>query len=264
MKLLENIAVLIDADNTQLSRLESVLQVVSTKGRIIVKRAYGNWHKEELKHWEGELKRLAIKAEQQFDYTTGKNATDMALVIDAITLLHRSLYDAFVIVSSDSDFTPLAIHLRESGVYVMGVGREATPEAFRNSCDDFIFIDHLDDLKNADEDTPEPVPEAADVTPAKQPESRGADNQPGEETASREKKPGRTKKIHKLLRIASEQYSDNNGYTPLGQAGTYIKRVQPDFDIRTYGYNKLVKLLEAFPQLYTVRKSKLNVYYQCK
>ncbi|MBQ9615607.1 MAG: NYN domain-containing protein, partial [Selenomonadaceae bacterium] len=125
-KMDNKIAVMIDSDNTQLSKLESVLQEVSTHGRIVVKRAYGNWQKENLKHWESELKRLAIKAEQQFDYTVGKNATDMALVIDTITLLHRNIYDAFVIVSSDSDFTPLAIYLRESGVYVMGVGEKKT------------------------------------------------------------------------------------------------------------------------------------------
>ena len=99
-KMDNKIAVMIDSDNTQLSKLESVLQEVSTHGRIVVKRAYGNWQKENLKHWESELKRLAIKAEQQFDYTVGKNATDMALVIDTITLLHRNIYDAFVIVSS--------------------------------------------------------------------------------------------------------------------------------------------------------------------
>ena len=127
---LEKMAVLIDADNTQLSKLEPLLQEVSTHGRIVTKRAYGNWRKEGLKNWEAELKRLAIKAEQQFDYTVGKNATDIALVIDAVTLLHRNLYDAFVLVSSDSDYTPLAIHLRESGVYVMGVGKKTTPEAY--------------------------------------------------------------------------------------------------------------------------------------
>ena len=122
MKNLERIVMVIDADNTQLSKLEAVIQEVSTKGRIVVKRAYGNWRKENLKNWEEELKRLAIKAEQQFDYVSGKNATDMALVIDTLDLLHNELYDAFVIVASDSDYTPLAIRLHESGVYVMGVG----------------------------------------------------------------------------------------------------------------------------------------------
>lgn len=95
MKNLESIVMLIDADNTQLSKLEAVIQEISAKGRIVVKRAYGNWRKETLKNWEEELKRLAIKAEQQFDYVSGKNATDMALVIDTLDLLHRGLYDAY-------------------------------------------------------------------------------------------------------------------------------------------------------------------------
>ena len=135
MKNLEKIALLIDADNTQLSKLETVIQELSAYGRIVVKRAYGNWRKEALKNWEDELKRLAIKAEQQFDYVSGKNATDMALVIDTLDLLHKEIYDAFVIVASDSDYTPLAIRLHESGVYVMGVGEKKTPSAFRNACD---------------------------------------------------------------------------------------------------------------------------------
>ena len=106
MENLEKIVMLIDADNTQLSKLEDVMQEVSVHGRVVVKRAYGNWKKEALKNWESELKRLAIKAEQQFDYVSGKNATDIALVIDAINLLHKEIYDAFVIVASDSDYTP--------------------------------------------------------------------------------------------------------------------------------------------------------------
>ena len=143
MENLQRIALLIDADNTQLAKLEDVIQEISTHGRIVVKRAYGNWRKDTLKNWENELKRLAIKAEQQFDYVSGKNTTDMALVIDTMNLLHKGIYDAFVIVASDSDYTPLAINLHESGVYVMGVGEKKTPEAFRNSCDEFIFLENL-------------------------------------------------------------------------------------------------------------------------
>lgn len=136
---LQKIVLLIDADNTQISKMEAVIQEISTHGRIVVKRAYGNWKKEALKNWENELKRLAIKAEQQFDYVSGKNATDMALVIGTLDLLHSNLYDAFVIVASDSDYTPLAIRLHESGVYVIGVGERKTPKAFRNACDEFVF-----------------------------------------------------------------------------------------------------------------------------
>ena len=143
MENLQKIAMLIDADNTQLAKLEAVQQEISTRGRIVVKRAYGNWRKDALKNWENELKRLAIKAEQQFDYVSGKNATDMALVIDAVNMRYKDIYDAFVIVASDSDYTPLAINLHESGVYVIGVGEKKTPEAFRNSCDEFIFLENL-------------------------------------------------------------------------------------------------------------------------
>ena len=148
---LKNIVLLIDADNTRLAKLEDVIREVSSKGRIAVKRAYGNWRKDILKNWEAELKRLAIKAEQQFDYATHKNATDIALAVDAMQLLNKSIYDAFVIVSSDSDFTPLAIALRESGMYVIGAGETQTPESFRYSCDEFIFLENIANDTTADE-----------------------------------------------------------------------------------------------------------------
>ena len=130
MENFQKIAVLIDADNTQLSKLEAVLHEVSTYGRIVVKKAYGNWRKDSLKNWEPELKRLAIRAE-------------IAMVIGAMDLLHNNMYDALVLVSSDSDFTPLAIRLRESGLYIIGAGVTTTPESFKNACDDFILIDYL-------------------------------------------------------------------------------------------------------------------------
>ena len=208
MKNLESIAMLIDADNTQLSKLEAVIQEISAKGRIVVKRAYGNWRKETLKNWEEELKRLAIKAEQQFDYVSGKNATDMALVIDTLDLLHRGLYDAFVIVASDSDYTPLAIKLHESGVYVMGVGEKNTPVAFRNACDEFVFLENLNKTtdnhhgKNAGKSGGKKEMEAAET----EEESQSDD----------------MREIHKLLRIAWDKYQENDGYVNVSSAGQYI------------------------------------------
>ena len=233
MENFQKIAVLIDADNTQLTKLEAVLHEVSTYGRIVVKKAYGNWRKDSLKNWEPELKRLAIRAEQQFDYVTGKNTTDIAMVIGAMDLLHTNMYDALVLVSSDSDFTPLAIRLRESGLYIIGAGVTTTPESFKNACDDFILIDYLAkaDDKPAVEHTAEP---AAEPEPApKKPDIR---------------------EIHNLLHIASEKYQDADGFVNVSSSGLYIKRVKPDFNVRAYGYSKLPELLAAFPNKYQIKR----------
>lgn len=249
MENLQRIVMLIDADNTQIGKLEDVIGEISTHGRIVVKRAYGNWRKDILKNWEKELKRLAIKAEQQFDYVNGKNATDMALVIDTMNLLHKGIYDCFVIVASDSDYTPLAINLHESGVYVIGVGEKKTPEAFRNSCDEFIFLENLgraNELKlpiskeNDDEDEEYEPEEDYDI-----------------------------EKIHNLLKIASDKYQDDEGFVNVSSAGQFIKRVRPDFDVRTFGYLKLPKLIEAFPDRYEIKKYQgkgtvLIIAYRCK
>ena len=153
----QRMVVLIDADNTQLTKLEEVLHEVSAFGRIVVKKAYGNWKKRLLAKWEDQIKRLAIKAEQQFDYVAGKNTTDIAIVIDAMDLLHTGMYDAFVLVSSDSDFTPLAVRLKESGIYVIGVGEKKTPEAFCSACDNFIYLEYLEGGEEKKEAQPQNV-----------------------------------------------------------------------------------------------------------
>jgi len=238
MNELEKIAVVIDADNTKLSKIGAVLREVSTRGRIVVKRAYGNWRKEGLKNWEAEIKRLAIKAEQQFDYVSGKNATDMALVIDTIELLYSNIYDAFVIVSSDSDYTPLAIKLHESGVYVMGVGEQKTPESFRNACDEFLF---LENISNTAAEMPPAVESAK--TPA--PESG---NEAAGDTGMN------MSEIHDLLRKAFDAYQEDDGYVNISIAGSFIKRAKPDFDCRSFGYTKLPQMLEAFPDKYEVSR----------
>lgn len=251
MNTLDKIVILIDADNTQLAKLELILQEISTHGRIIVKRAYGNWKKDTLKNWESEIKRLAIKAEQQFDYVTGKNATDMALVIDAIELLNSNIYDAFVIVSSDSDFTPLSIKLHESGVFVMGVGEQKTPESFRNSCDEFIYLENLKSNR---------IPELEEL--------RDVHNDERSDSIPAENK-NNMKIIHSLLYKAWETYRDDDEFVNVSSAGTYIKRAKPDFDVRTYGYSKLPELISAFPELYENKKYKgkgtVKIFaYRCK
>ena len=232
MNELQKIAVVIDADNTQLSKIGDTLREISTRGRIVVKRAYGNWRKEALKNWEPEIKRLAIKAQQQFDYVSGKNATDMALVIDTIELLYTGNYDGFVIVSSDSDYTPLAIKLRESGVCVLGVGEKKTPESFRNACDEFLYLENI----AAEPEEIEEAPDAMD-------------------------------EVHALLKKAYEAYLDDDGYVGIASAGSFLRRTKPDFDTRTYGFTTLSQLLAAFPQKYEVHKFKKKdttvVEYKC-
>ena len=255
MEDLRNIVLLIDADNTQLSKLEDVIREISTHGRIVVKRAYGNWKKDILKNWENELKRLAIKAEQQFDYVSGKNATDMALVIDAINLLHKNIYDAFVIVASDSDYTPLAINLHESGVFVMGVGEKKTPESFRNSCDEFVFLENIE-TKIRDVD-------AGDRTLNIGTGTKDAVNGPQNEAKES------MDAVHELLKIAWDKYQDDDGYVNVSSAGTFIKRVKPDFDVRTFGYIKLPKLIEAYPDRYEMKRYRgkgtvMIIAYMCK
>ncbi len=258
MEDLKSIALLIDADNTQLQKIENVIREVSTHGRIVVKRAYGNWKKDELKNWEEVLERLAIKAEQQFDYVSGKNATDMALVIDAMNLLHKGLYDAFVIVASDSDYTPLAINLHESGIYVMGVGEKKTPESFRNSCDEFVFLENIaGETKDSSTDQEKVCAENLESNTENSDASIADDKNESIET------------IHNLLEIASNKYQDDEGYVNISSAGQFIKRAKPDFDVRTFGYVKLPDLIRDFSDKYEMKrypgKGKVTIVaYKCK
>ena len=238
---LNGIAVLIDADNAQLTKLKAMLDEISKYGRIIVKKAFGDWKSSTLKNWEDEIKQLAIKPEQQFAYTKGKNATDIALVIDAMDLLYTKIYDAFVIVCSDADYTPLAIRLRETGAYIFGVGEEKTPAAFRNSCDSFILTKHLTDSKE------KPIPdsgidEAAEDMHSYKGHSAIID----------------ISEIHKLLRTASKTYQDDDGWVNAATAGNYLKRARPDFDIKAYGFDKLFELFREYPDLYDTKKQKIG------
>lgn len=235
---LEKIAVLIDADNAQLSKLKLILDEISTNGRIVVKKAYGNWKSALLKKWEDDLNLLAIKPEQQFAYTVGKNATDIAMVIDAMDLLNTGAYDAFVLVSSDSDFTPLAIRLKESGVYVFGVGEEKTPQSFRNACDDFILTEYLVEA------SPEKEIKVVTETEVNKPKSSSKPDRPNMDN------------VHRMLKMAYDKYRDADGLVNVSAVGSYLKRVKPDFNPRMYGFSKLPDLLDNFPKRYETKRYK--------
>lgn len=215
----KKIAVLIDADNAQHSIIRRVLNEISKHGHIITKRAYGDWSSDYLKNWKTVLNELAIQPMQQFAYTTGKNSTDSSLIIDAMDLLYADKYDAFAIVSSDSDFTKLASRLRESEMYVFGVGEMKTPVSFRNSCDDFIFTENLG--------------EGEGVVPAKKaPVS----------TPTRIEIP---QEIVEILLAGWHQFKDDDdeGWANVAPVGGLLKRTKPDFDPRTYGASKVPDLI---------------------
>ena len=284
MQELQKIAVVIDADNTQISKLEDVFHEISTRGRIVVKRAYGNWHKPALKNWGEIIKRLAIKAEQQFDYVSGKNATDMALVIDTIELLYTNLYDAFVIVSSDSDYTPLAIKLREAGVYVMGVGEQKTPVAFRNACDEFIFLENCSSSvegNDAQDAVSSPQKEKAEVSISPNNEKEESTKQLKEDVQKTDSTPiassapaeensekkNDLNEIHALLEKAYDTFQDEDGWVNVAKVGLFLRRAKPDFDSRTYGFQKLSLFLKNFPEKYDVKlvgeKPNTIAVYRC-
>ena len=306
MQELQKIAVVIDADNTQISKLEDVFHEISTCGRIVVKRAYGNWHKPTLKNWGEIIKRLAIKAEQQFDYVSGKNATDMALVIDTIELLYTNLYDAFVIVSSDSDYTPLAIKLREAGVYVMGVGEQKTPVAFRNACDEFLFLENCSSSvegndahdavssfqsdaqdaasssqSDAQDTVSSPQKEKAEVSISPNNEKEESTKQLKEDVQKTDSTPiassapaeensekkNDLNEIHALLEKAYDTFQDEDGWVNVAKVGLFLRRAKPDFDSRTYGFQKLSLFLKNFPEKYDVKivgeKPNIIAVYRC-
>ena len=248
IKEFESVALLIDADNAQASKIESVLKDVSAYGRIVIKRAYGNWSKPHLGSWESKIKRFAISAIQQFDFATGKNASDMALTIDAMELLHTEKYDCFVLVSSDSDFTSLAIKLHESGVYVVGYGNKTTVESFRNACDEFNYVEELlEEEKSGEEAEAENEPE----TPA---QGSGAGKAKKTSRSKKNAKKDPFSELDSLLKIAEERYADDTGFANSSSAGTYIKRVKPDFNIKLLGYSKLPEYLKDNPEKYVTEE----------
>ncbi len=220
------LAVLIDADNAQPTIVDELLAEVARYGTAHVKRAYGDWTGTSLKGWKDRLLAQSIQPVQQFAYTTGKNATDSAMVIDAMDLLYSGRFDGFCLVSSDSDFTRLASRLRESGLTVYGFGERKTPKAFVAACDKFIYIENL---RKAN---PEQPAGSAEAVPAAVPKASAT--QLKRDTA-----------LMNQLRAAVEAASDEDGWAPLGYVGTLITKQQPDFDSRSYGYGKLSDLMTA-------------------
>ena len=213
-----NIAVLIDGDNIPSANVEEMMEEITKYGNPTIKRIYGDWTRPGLNKWKSLLLENAITPIQQYGYTTGKNATDSAMIIDAMDILYSNKVNGFCLVSSDSDFTKLATRLREAGILVIGIGEKKTPNPFIVACDKFIYIEIL----------------------------RG---QSEDKTEKREKEPANYEKISKrdiaLITSSIRDMSDDEGWAFLGDVGGLIQKKRPNFDSRNYGFEKLTPLIQS-------------------
>lgn len=217
------LAVLIDADNIPSSHIKEMLEEITKYGTPTFKRIYGDFTKPNLQGWKNVLLEHAISPIQQYSYTQGKNATDSALIIDAMDILYSGKVDGFCIVSSDSDFTRLATRLREAGMKVIGIGEKKTPTPFISACEKFIYIEIL--------------------------KSRAAETEKDEKSATLPLQPKGISKIdRKLVQVIADSIddvADDNGWAFLGELGNAILRKQPDFDPRNYGFSKMLQLIKS-------------------
>ena len=213
---------LVDGDNAQPSLIENILAEIAKYGTVTTRRIYGDWTEPQMRGWKDSLHSYAIQPIQQFRYTVGKNATDSALIIDAMDLLHAGTVNGFCIVSSDSDYTRLATRIREQGLFVMGIGQSHTPKSFVKACEIFVHTENL--VCSA-----EHKPQAKDLNTSE-----------WTQTAER----------------AIEMATQDDGWASLGVVGTHMRQLDPAFDSRTYGYKQLSLLIKSRPELFKTRESK--------
>ncbi|MEM1003050.1 MAG: NYN domain-containing protein [Bacteroidota bacterium] len=217
----KNLAVLIDADNIPSANVKEMMEEITKYGNPTIKRIYGDWTHPRVKKWKNLLLENAITPVQQYAYTIGKNATDSAMIIDAMDLLYSGKVEGFCLVSSDSDFTRLATRLREAGMLVIGIGEKKTPDPFIVACDKFIYIEILGD-QNDDK-----------------------------ETKTRYQK-SKVDKISKrdiaLIKSSIRDVSDDDGWAFLGDVGSLIQKKRPNFDSRNFGFDKLTRLIQSIGQ----------------
>lgn len=238
------IALLIDGDNAAPKRLAAILEEVSKQGTITIRRIYGDWTTQGMTGWKDLLNSNAIQPVQQFAYTKGKNSTDSALIIDAMDILHGELVDAFCIVSSDSDYTRLATRLRESGLFVMGVGEKKTPDAFVKACERFIYVENLDVHEEPRTEPRRSVTSKRSASPSAKPAANSL-SQNGD----------LMRKLRKAFNIAKGE-EEEASLSLIGQA---LRRLDPGFDPRSYGHASLSSLVSALKdQLETRREEKGN------
>lgn len=225
-------AVLIDADNVPYSNVKGMIEEIAKYGTPTFKRIYGDWTKPNNAGWKTVLLENAITPIQQYGYTVGKNATDSAMIIDAMDILYSGRVDGFCIVSSDSDFTRLATRLREAGMKVIGIGERKTPQPFITACDKFIYIEIL-----ANDDV---APESKTKKQGKAP------------------LPQIDKRTVSLIKSSINDLADESGWAFLGEVGTLILKKQPNFDPRNYGFKKLLLLMKSIDSIETDERQSEN------
>ncbi len=233
------LAVLIDADNIPYSNVRGMLNEIAKFGIPTIKRIYGDWTKPTVSGWKSSLLENAITPVQQYSYTTGKNATDSAMIIDAMDILHSEKVDGFCLVSSDSDFTRLATRLRESGMLVIGIGEKKTPNPFIVACDKFIY---LEILKIGE----------SDLSSKKVPGTENATLSPVMENETIDKK------MIDLLRTTVDDLADDTGWAFLAEVGGLIMKKKPDFDPRNYGFLKLTPLMKSLDKYFIIEEREVE------
>jgi uncharacterized LabA/DUF88 family protein len=239
-----NIAVLIDGDNAQAKLIKYLLEEVSKYGKATIRRIYGDWTTPQMNSWKDILNQHSFNPIQKFSYTTGKNSTDSSLIIDAMDILHGQSVEGFCIVSSDSDYTGLAKRIREEGLFVMGIGRTSTPIAFVNSCEVFTFSENL----VPSVDIVSRRNEIADTTNKKLPKKKA------EKTETKRGFPSiDLSNIDKAFEISTNE----DGGTYISTVGLSLRKIDPSFDPRTYGFKTLTQLFESLSK-YTVIKNEQN------
>ena len=237
----QKIAVLIDGDNAQSSLLPQMLVEAGRHGQVTVRRIYGDWTTSNMNSWKETLNFHAFQPIQQFRYTVGKNATDSAMIIDAMDILHSGVVDGFCLVSSDSDYTRLATRIREAGVFVMGIGEKKTPKAFINACDLFVYTENLVEEKKA-------LQKRRTQTNRTKKTSTEADPEPEKEEAD----------PMPVLSQAFEMAVGQDGWARLDVMGNAIYQVDPGFDPRTYGHKQLSRMLNKLKDKFEMRTKDLE------
>ena len=247
------LAVLIDADNASRTAMKDVMAEVAVYGTPTIKRIYGDWTSPNMNSWKSILLETAITPIQQYSYTTGKNSTDSAMIIDAMDILYSGTCDGFVLVSSDSDFTRLATRLREAGMKVYGMGEKKTPKPFIVACDKFVYIEVI---RAAAKQAAEAAKRKEEAQAKKSAKKENKKAQAASSPAPEE--------IVELIAESVEDLCEEDGLAHMGKLGNLLLKKQPDFDPRNYGFSKLSKLIRTLDRFQIVPQGEENVEYSVR